>query len=122
MSIYGKIGEGYTYLFPPLSKKIDIKQQCDKIIEEANEYKEEVVNNPDPFASVVEGLDIIHAVETSFRTRLESGEITPELVLRAKMYVLKKNDRRGYYDKQISNLIAFADVLLRGGKYEQFMR
>ena len=116
MSIWGKIGDAYNYLFPPISKKIDIEQQCDKIIEEAHEYKEEVVNNPDPFASIVEGLDIIHAVETSFRTRLESGEITPELVSRAKMYVLKKNDRRGYYDKQASNLIAFADVLLRKDK------
>ena len=114
MSSFGKVGEGlYIYQFPRFEKgDITRLERCEKIIEEAQEHKAEIELGND-FASLVELLDTFHSCESELRAGFEDGSYTDEMLKQAKLYVLSKNARRGYYGEQTIREIEFAKVLNR---------
>lgn len=114
MSHWGKVGDGlYVFQFPKFIKeKVDRLTRCDKIIEEAHEHKAEVELG-NHFAGLVELLDVIHACESELRAGFQDGTYNDNLLKEAKLYVLMKNAKRGYYDDNTRNEIEFARILTR---------
>ena len=89
----------YMYLFPEIDGAEDLtfQEQMVKINEEAYELQREILKDKrDRRWILFEGMNVIHAVETLFR----SMNATEQELEAAQQETIYENQLRGYYGKQ----------------------
>lgn len=102
----------FHYNFPAYQGGSRTDGSCaNKIVEEAKEYAEELENG-NAYDALVELLDTIHACETMLRRYDE------DVVLRAKIDVLRKNMNRGYYSEYDTARITLGMIMIGGCENE----